>query len=559
MAVAALTALVAVILDHGLLLGASWELLLQVVEAVCGLLFGGLQAAKLLVVDRPGEYLRSHRLDFSLLFVLLFQVAGLAALAASPEQRYLVTRGLPSPVSLFYVVVLQLYLVLIVGLRSPWLPRFLLRLRLRPVQVMVASFLLLIGLGTLLLALPGANADGRPLPLVDALFTSTSAVCVTGLVVRDTGTQFSSLGLATLLGLIQAGGLGMLTITTSFALFGGRELSAEESRSLASAMGVERDKRVSGAAVRVFGVTLLLEALGASALFALWGDVVPDPVTRGGWAIFHAVSAFCNAGFALFANHASLTQFGTSASTLAVIAALIVMGGLGFGVLGDTARQAGSRQPRVTTIARHSRWVLGTTGFLLVSGSIAFWLTERQGALSAFVGTNSWLGAVFQSVTLRTAGFHTFDVAAFGLPATALCIVLMLVGGSPASTAGGMKTTTCAVAAIGWFRPARVERALARRALALAGAFLGVWVALVVLLATLEGGLDRRIAFEAASALGTVGLTMGVTEELSTASKVLVAVAMFVGRVGPFAFAASLLPAWKQAEEGSAPQRILLG
>jgi trk system potassium uptake protein TrkH len=122
-----------------------------------------------------------------------------------------------------------------------------------------------------------------------------------------------------------------------------------------------------------------------------------------------------------------------------------------------------------------------------------------------------------------------------------------------------MKTTTCAVAAIGWFRPARVERALARRALALAGAFLGVWVALVVLLATLEGGLDRRIAFEAASALGTVGLTMGVTEELSTASKVLVAVAMFVGRVGPFAFAASLLPAWKQAEEGSAPQRILLG
>jgi Trk-type K+ transport system membrane component len=325
-------------------------------------------------------------------------------------------------------------------------------------------------------------------------------------------------------------------------------------------MQLEAGQEMRHALGRVFVATVVLEALGALLLFVLWRELVPDPWSRAGWAVFHAVSAFCNAGFALFADHASLTAFAASPPTLAVIAALVVLGGLGFAVIWQGAPRALRRKAageRAT--GRHVSWVLATTVALLAAGAIGFWWAERRGVLASLGPQAAWLNAAFHSASLRTAGFATLDLAPLGLSGAALSIVLMLIGGSPASTAGGMKTTTAAVALLGALRLARFAQPLVRRALELAATYLGAWLAFVLLLALAQGALDRRIAFEAASALGTVGLSMGVTGELTGPGKLVVCLAMFAGRVGPFALVATLLPPRAREQDEPRGERILLG
>jgi trk system potassium uptake protein TrkH len=487
------------------------------------------------------------------------QVLAHLGLRRSPEYLYFESRELPSPLRAFYVGVLQVYVVTIVGLRSPLIHRLLVRLRLHPVQVLCVSFAILIALGTFLLALPGASRDGHSLPLVDALFTSTSAVCVTGLVVRDTGTQFGPLGAATLLGLIQAGGLGMLTITAAFAMFGGARLTRDEARLLRQVLEVETERQMRQTFARILVATAVIEGLGALLLWSAWSEIIPDPLTRAGAAVFHSVSAFCNAGFSLFAGHASLTGFASDPRTLGIVAALIVLGGLGFGTLTELWRAALSGIRRApAALSRHARWASTSTAALLLAGAAAFYWLESRGALGHLDAPARWLGAVFQSVTLRTAGFNCVDLAGLGLPAAILCIAWMLVGGSPGSTAGGMKTTTAAAAAVGLLRPGWNDRPTFRRASWLALLFLASYGAIGCLLALAQGAWDRRIAFEAASALGTVGLSMGVTAELTLGGKLTLCLAMFAGRVGPLALVASLLPRLAEPAPVPARDRILL-
>lgn len=544
MGLAASVALAAVIGEYGFLPSPGTIHVLRGTALAGVIAFALLQGAKLLVVRNPLAYLAAHRLDFALLFVLVVQGAAFAALADSPEARWLSRHDRATPLLPFYVAVLQGYVVAVILARSPLLHFALARVRLRPAQILVGSFAACIAVGASLLALPGASRDGASIGALDALFTATSAVCVTGLVVLDTATQFSTFGLAVIATLIQVGGLGILTFTATFALAGGGTLTAEQRRDLTRAMDPDAIGDLQSLLRRVLLATFLVEAAGAGALYLVWREVFPDPFVRAGQAAFHAVSAFCNAGFALFPDYASVTRFASDAGTCLTLGALIVLGGLGFPVLAELAS-------RGRPVTRHARWVVAASAILIVTGALL--LARLEGW--------SPLAAVFQSISLRTAGFNSVPLGALGLPTVVLCIVWMVVGGSPAGTAGGFKTTTGIAAFSALSGRPRLDRPTALRALRLCAVFLAAFAGFVVATALAQGGIDRRLVFEVASALGTAGLTMDYTDELGVAARLLICLAMFVGRVGPFALAAAILP-WREAAETSPPpqeERVLLG
>jgi trk system potassium uptake protein TrkH len=435
-------------------------------------------------------------------------------------------------------------------------------------QLFSASFLFLILMGTLgYRFLPGLYT-GERLGWLDALFTATSAVCVTGLIVVDTATYFTPAGQAFTLLLIQLGGLGMLTFTSLIILVLGRRLSLRQERltHLAIEAAPHLDGRKLVRDVVIF--TAAIEAMGALLLYLLW-------IPRMGWAgaiwpaIFHSVSAFCNAGFSTFSD--SLIGFQNAPYSLGVIMVLIVVGGIGFLTLEELrlwhrARSAG----RTFRITVQSRLVLVMTALLLVGGWIAFTLFEWRTALAGLPPSARVLNGLFLSVTARTAGFNNIDYAQATDSTNFLTILLMSVGGSPGSTAGGLKTTTVAlIALLAWARfrgfetPSVWGRSIPdetlRRAMGLfVAAFVLVTFSIFLFTAveigavahTRAGGSFLVYMFEAASAFNTVGLSMGATPELSAPGRFLAILLMFLGRVGPLTFAAAVaLPAAHTAGE----------
>lgn len=432
-----------------------------------------------------------------------------------------------------------------------------------PARLLLLSFASLIAVGTVGLAsIPGLYV-GEPLGWLDALFTATSAVCVTGLIVVDTATRFTPLGQAYLLAMIQLGGLGILTFTTVVILAMGRRVSLRQR--VAAGQGPEEvaDLEFRDVLRSVVVFTASFEAAGAAALWIAWIPTLG--VGKALWAaVFHSVSAFCNAGFSIFSD--SLVGSAGSGAVVGIVMLLVVSGGIGFLTLTELrthlSRAGGERRRRLSL---HTRLVLVTTAALLGLGWAAFAALEWEGTLATLAPMDRVTNALFMSVTARTAGFNTVDYAAVA-PATSLVtMLLMAVGGSPGSTAGGMKTTTFAVLALAaWARlRGRHEIAVAgralpddavRRALALWVAGSVLVVGAVLLLASTDMGVAAGMAapggsdtflvllFEAVSAFNTVGLSMGATPELSGGGQAVVIVLMYLGRVGPMAAAAALVP-----------------
>jgi trk system potassium uptake protein TrkH len=422
-------------------------------------------------------------------------------------------------------------------------------------QLFLLSFALLIALGTLgLLIIPGLYVGPR-LGFVDALFTATSAVCVTGLIVVDTATYFTPLGQAWIALLIQLGGLGILTFTTLIISLLGRRatLGVEEAAGGHAYVARHVDSHTLLRAVILS--TLTLEALGAVVLWLCWrGDLGAGAAV---WpAAFHAISAFCNAGFSVFSD--SLTRFQSSPITLGAISALIVTGGIGFIVLADLRARFWSRTTR--RLATHTRLVVATTGMLLVGGTLLFLFFESANQLAHLSWPGRTINAFFMSVTARTAGFNTIDYGAATSPSLFLTILLMVIGGAPGSTAGGLKVTTLALLLLALRARLRgaafvsvgertiPEETVQRAAgLAIAGlAFLAVVILLLSMTELSWTAVGARtdfvqILFEAHSAFGTVGLSTGVTPLLSAAGRVIVTCVMFVGRVGPLTIASAMV------------------
>ncbi|ACY47046.1 TrkH family potassium uptake protein [Rhodothermus marinus] len=428
--------------------------------------------------------------------------------------------------------------------------------RLSPPQLFVGSFLLLILLGTLgLKTLPGLYT-GAPLSWLDALFTATSAVCVTGLIVVDTATYFTVWGQAFILLLIQLGGLGIITFTTVLIVALGRRLSLRQQALAASAVEAAPHVDYRQLARDVVRFTFLIEAAGALLLYL---GFLPELGWRGAFwpAVFHAISAFCNAGFSTFSD--SLVGFRTNPVVLPVIMVLIVVGGLGFLTLEELYLWRRSiRERRRFRLSLHSRLVLTTTVLLLGVGWVFFVFFEWKATLAALPLPAKLLNGLFMSVTARTAGFNTIDYGAATEQTNFLTILLMFVGGSPGSMAGGIKTTTIALLVLlaisrlrgqevpsCWSRSVPhevVQRAVGLFVVAVAVLMLGSFV----LTATeIEHGVTApgsflKYLFEAYSAFGTVGLSMGVTPSLSTTGRWIIILLMFIGRVGPLTFAAAL-------------------
>lgn len=414
-------------------------------------------------------------------------------------------------------------------------------------SILALGFLAVILLGTVLLTLPAASRSGKGIGLFDSLFTATSAVCVTGLVAVDTGTTFSVFGQIVLLVLIQVGGLGFMVFATMIMVALGRKISIRGRILIRESM--------NGASLSDLGRLTWLYLLLALAIETV-GTVLLSIrlIPLLGWkhgiwmALFHAVSAFCNAGFDLFGNYASLTAFSGDPLVLLTVAVLIIFGGLGFAVILETLR---NRQG-FRSLTLHTRIVLLTTLGLVLTGTVFYWLAERSNAetLAGCGEGEKILNAFFQSVTMRTAGFNSFDLSRFRDGSKLFSSVLMMIGASPASTGGGIKTTTFAALVLLMLSVVRGENEvnvarrrlstdIARRALAVAVLFLTTLVTGTLIISFIENGRFplADILFEASSAMGTVGVSAIGTPNLHPASRVVLLPMMFLGRVGPLTLA----------------------
>lgn len=467
----------------------------------------------------------------------------------------------------------QLFLLAQVALQLVRFIQGIFHRRIRPEIVLAGSFACLIVLGTLLLLLPRASAvESEPITLMDALFTATSAVCVTGLVVRDTGADFSTLGQMTILGLFQAGGLGIVTFVAFISIFSARSLPVPQLVLYGQALGSPAANHLKRRLLGVVLLTLLIEALGAIALYHALGttaELSADSFQRVLWSVFHSVSAFCNAGFAMHGD--SLELFRNNPGINLSIMLLVTLGSLGFLVIPEvfgfcrdqirrfSARHGANRnrhmqprQPRLSVQVRLSLWI---TILLIVAGTIGFWLLERSHSLATSDTNSTLLVSMFQSITTRTAGFNTVPIGDLQ-PATLLFLMaLMVIGGCPISTAGGIKTVTAGILLLTLrsliLQRQKVEafgRTIPQQALIAA---LSVFVLYTIacgtgvfLLALSDPDMPLRAqCFEVVSALSTVGLSTGITHELSTTGKLVLCAAMFIGRVGPISLVMSIFQA----------------
>lgn len=433
-----------------------------------------------------------------------------------------------------------------------------LRQALTPPRLLLGSFLALVLVGTVgLKTLPGLYT-GPGLSWIDALFTATSAVCVTGLIVVDTATYFTPWGQAFLLVLIQLGGLGILTFTTIVILALGRRLSLHHEAVSATHAEVTPEVDFRSLVRHILVFTFLFEAVGAVVLFLA---LLPrfDTAAAAWHAVFQAVSAFCNAGFSTFSD--SLMGFRAAPAVLSAVMTLIVLGGLGFLALEELKILAERRRSgRKMVLSLHTKLVLRVTAFLLIGGWVAFAALEWTNTLAEMPPGGKLMNALFMSVTARTAGFNTVDYALTADSSNFLTILLMSIGGSPGSTAGGIKTTTFAL--IGLLAVSRllgrqvtsvrnrsvpeetIQRAVGMFVVAFAVVTVGALLYAMLEIgaaghATARGSFIEHM-FESVSAFNTVGLSMGVTADLSTASRLLTVLLMYLGRVGPLTFAAAI-------------------
>lgn len=427
--------------------------------------------------------------------------------------------------------------------------------KLNPPQIVVFSFLFAILAGTALLSLPLATASGEKVPLIDSIFTATSAACVTGLIVRDTGTYFSGFGKAVILALMQMGGLGIMTFSTLFAILLGRKLTIKDDLVIQRTMAPNKVQNLTTLIKYILFITLGIEFLGILCFALRWSRITDWSFAEiMANSVFHAVSAFCNAGFALFS--VSFTRFLGDPYINFIMISLIVIGGIGFIVVLDLPRFMKSRPHHHVSL--QSKLALTVSLSLIAIGAILFFLLENNNTMAGLPLKEKALGSIFQSVTSRTAGFNTLNIGGLATPTLCVLMLLMFVGASPGSTGGGIKTCTFGIVlAAAWsmlknrssvsiFRKT-IPKEVVRKSLVVLFLALGWIFVAVILLATVEykkafliNDYFLRILFEITSAFGTVGLSTGITPTLSTAGKLIVILTMFAGRIGPLTMALAI-------------------
>ncbi|WP_026477055.1 TrkH family potassium uptake protein [Alkaliphilus transvaalensis] len=423
------------------------------------------------------------------------------------------------------------------------------QMKLDPTQILVMGFASVILIGTMLLNLPISSVDGRSVGFLNALFTSTSAVCVTGLVVVDTGTYWTTFGKTVIITLIQIGGLGFMTMATLFAMILGKKISLKERLIIQESLNQNSLEGLVRFVRYIILGTFIIEGTGALLLAFRF---VPEfgPAKGIAYSIFHSISAFANAGFDIIGDGKGLTPYVTSPIVNIAMYMLIIIGGLGFSVWVDIF----NKRSKFRRFSLHTKMVLFLTALLIGVPFILYLILEwrNPATLGELSFTGKLWGALFQAITPRTAGFNTIDTASLTNASKLLTIMLMFIGGSPASTAGGIKTVTFGViifTVISMIRGRedtelfgrRISRNIVNRALTIGVVGITLVTSVTMILTITETGLDfMEVLFEAVSALGTVGLSLGVTSQLSVIGRIVIIFAMFAGRVGPLTIAFAL-------------------
>ena len=438
------------------------------------------------------------------------------------------------------------------------------RIRISSFQIIIGSFLAIILTGTVLLMLPFSSRQGTMTPFSDALFTATSAVCVTGLVVRDTATSWSLFGRCCILALIQIGGMGTITLAVLVTRLSGRKLSLFERSVLKDAVSSDHLDGLVHFTFFLLTGTLIAEFAGALLLLPVFlkdHSLLPSI----GYAVFHSISAFCNAGFDLTgetAQFSSLTGYTGNALMNLTIMTLIVVGGLGF----HTWHDIRDHKLHIRKYRLQTKLILTTTLILIFVPAVIFFFAEYGGMPLG----ERILASLFQSVTTRTAGFNTTDFAAFSDSGKFISIILMLIGGSPGSTAGGMKTTTIAVLVLnarGTFRHRDESSAFSRRisdqtvkiASTIFALYLSLFIIGAMVISTVESLPLMTCLFETASAIGTVGLTLGITPQLGLLSRLILISLMYFGRVGGLTLIYAAVPSRRMRNQRMPLENVAIG
>lgn len=487
------------------------------------------------------EYLRKKWTDFVLTFSFLLIL--IALFGYSP--RSFTTDWLPLFIDLaivrVFIVISRLYIVgnpiiKILSKRSKSSES-----KLAPAQLFILSFAFVILMGTGLLLLPEATT-GKNISVVDALFTTTSATCVTGLIVVDTGSYFTLFGQIVILILIQVGGLGLMTVTTFFSLIFGRSMSVRESVFMSSTMNIKALSKVSNLIISTLILTLSFEFIGAILLNIAWAGKDFEWGSPTYYSIFHSISAFCNAGFSLFPNN--LEDYKGDFIVNITITSLIIFGGLGFIVIINILHFFRLHIFKKERLSLHSKIVLIITAILIIVGALLVLATEWNNGLAELPLSTKFMGAYFHSVTPRTAGFNTINMTNLTNACYFMTIIFMFIGASPGGTGGGIKTSTFGVflGTIWAMLKNRTRVEIFKRSIpsdivtsallltTLSLMFLSVFA--FILLIT-EDAAPIHILFELFSAFGTVGLSAGITPNLTTIGKLVIIATMFIGRIGP--------------------------
>ena len=436
--------------------------------------------------------------------------------------------------------------------------------RLSTFQIILLGFAGVILLGALLLMMPISSAERVVTPFNEALFTSTSAVCVTGLIVKDTGSYWSAFGQAVIITLIQIGGLGVVTIAASFSMLAGRRISLMQRSTMQDAISAPKVGGIVKLTKFIITGTFIIEAVGAVSMMPVF---CKNFGAKGIWmSVFHSVSAFCNAGFDILGTEGnqfcSLTSYTSNPVINITVMLLIVIGGIGFLTWDDIY----NNKFKIKKYRMQSKIILVTSLILILLPAIYFFIFDY----SDYSIGNRLLASLFQSVTTRTAGFNTTDLTKLTRPSQAIMIFLMLVGGSPGSTAGGLKTTTIAVLILNAFAcfrrkedvcafGRRIDNSVIKNAATIVMMYIALFFIGGVSICTIEKLPLVASLFETASAIGTVGLTLGLTPKLSLASQIILIVLMYIGRVGGLTLIYATLSGKKQINAKMPLDKITVG
>jgi potassium uptake TrkH family protein len=496
----------------------------------------------------PKTYLRESKLEGIVMLLVVIETINQSVFGMSLISELGHFIGFSSAGS-FIILFIQAYFMVIVGIELGKATDFFNKIQLSPPSLLIISFLILIMLGTLILTMPEMTVDGMGLPAIDALFTSISASCVTGLIVVDTATVFTFKGQLVIMFLIQLGGLNIISFATLFALFSKGGLGVKHQSLIKESLNLDNLATSSSLFWRIFSFSFTIEIIGAALMFGSWGDTLPN----GGWStkafysLFHSVSAFNNAGFALFTNGLAEAGVHLLWKVHLVIALLIILGSLGFGVITDVISVKGIKERLArpwkqlrlgTKLSLWSNFVLILLGFLV------FVAMEWNNTLAGFSEPQRFLEAFFQSVTTRTAGFNTVDIAAISTPTIIVFFFLMFIGASPGSTGGGIKTTTFALVLLSAYSTIRGKNKLemfrqtigfdllnkAFSIFLFNLSFIFLFTFLLTITDPQFNLLD--LAFEEISAFSTVGLSRGITAGLSEPGRYVIMLSMFIGRIG---------------------------